>query len=180
MPVEALDLAKQRSKLTREQILTVVDGLSDDQFAWRPAPQAHSIGWTLWHIARCADKFAAEADGGTEIWEREELADKWNLAPHLLGTNGVGTGIDDETAATLRPPSKDGLLDYARRAFAAVDRLIDGLDTTAIAREHNSFFTEGPASVGRALIASITHDARHLGELEYIKGLLGLRGTATR
>jgi uncharacterized damage-inducible protein DinB len=180
VPADTLDLAKQRSKLTREQVLKVVDGLSDDQLAWRPTPRAHSMGWTLWHIARCADKFATEAGGGTEIWTREQLAAKWGLADVLMGTNGVGTGIDDDTAATLRPPSKELLLDYARRAFARLNQFVDGLDAAAVEREHVSFFTDGPASVGRALIASMTHDARHLGELEYLKGLLGLRGTATR
>jgi hypothetical protein len=24
----------------------VVDGISEDQLAWRPAPRAHSMGWT--------------------------------------------------------------------------------------------------------------------------------------
>jgi hypothetical protein len=180
MSGDTLELAKERSRLTRQQVLKVVDALSDEQLAWRPSARAHSMGWTLWHIARCADKFAAEAGGTTEIWERERLADRWGLADALMGSNGVGTGVDDETAATLRPPQRDLLMDYAQRAFAVLDEFVGRLDTRGIEREHVSFFTDGPASVGRALIASMAHDARHLGELEYVKGLLGLRGTATR
>lgn len=180
MPADTLDLAKQRSKMTRELVLKVVDGLSDEQLAWRPAPRAHSMGWTLWHLARCADKFAAEAGGTTEIWARERLAAKWGLAEVLLGSNGVGTGVDDETAATLRPPSKDLLVEYARRSFAALDAVVDGFDADAVARERTTFFFDDPAPIGRAFITSIAHDNRHLGELEYVKGLLGFRGTATR
>jgi hypothetical protein len=180
---DPLELAKQRSKLVHRQILKVVEGLTGDQLAWRPAPKAHSMGWTIWHIARCADKFAAEAAPGgptREIWETDDLARRWGLETSLLGSNGVGTGIDDEVAATLRPPERGELLDYTRRAFSAVDTLVDDLEGDAVSREHLSFFTEGAASVGRALFSSITHANRHLGELEYIKGLLGLRGTATR
>jgi hypothetical protein len=180
MPADTLDLAKQRSKMTRELVLKVVDGLSDEQLAWRPAPRAHSMGWTLWHIARCADKFAAEVDGTPEIWVREGLSAKWGLAAVLLGSNGVGTGVDDETAATLRPPSKDLLLDYTQRSFAALDAVVDAFDAEAVGRERTTFFFDDPAAIGRAFVTSIAHDNRHLGELEYVKGLLGLRGSATR
>ncbi len=180
MTADTLDLAKQRSKMTRELVLKVVDGISDDQLAWRPAPRAHSMGWTLWHVARCADKFAAQAGGTTEIWVRESLAAKWGLAEILLGSNGVGTGVDDETAATLRPPSRDLLVDYSRRSFAAVDAVVDRFDADAVTREQTTFYFDEPAAIGRAFITSIAHENRHLGELEYVKGLLGLRGTATR
>jgi hypothetical protein len=180
MSADTLDLAKQRSKMTRELVLKVVDGLSDEQLAWRPAPRAHSMGWTLWHIARCADKFAAQAGGAEEIWVREGLAAKWRLAEVLLGSNGVGTGVDDDTAATLRPPSKDLLLDYTRRSFVALDAVVERFDADAVAREQTTFFFDEPAAIGRAFVTSIAHDNRHLGELEYVKGLLGFRGTATR
>jgi hypothetical protein len=180
MTADTLDLAKQRSKMTRELVLKVIDGLTDDQLAWRPAPRAHSMGWTLWHIARCADKFAAQAGGGAEMWISEGLAAKWGLAEVLLGSNGVGTGVDDETAATLRPPSKDLLVDYARRSFAALDVIVDRFDAKTVAREATTFYFDEPATLGRAFVTSIAHENRHLGELEYVKGLLGLRGTATR
>ena len=180
MPADMLDLAKQRSKMTRELVLKVVDGLSNEQLAWRPAPRAHSMGWTLWHIARCADKLAAQVGGTAEIWARDGLATKWGLAEILLGSNGVGTGVDDETAATLRPPSKDPLVDYARRSFATLDAVVDRFDAEAVAREQTTFFFDEPAAIGRAFVTSIAHDNRHLGELEYVKGLLGLRGSATR
>ncbi|MDQ2915117.1 MAG: DinB family protein [Chloroflexota bacterium] len=180
MPADTLDLAKQRSKMTRELVLKVIDGLSDDQLAWRPAPRAHSMGWTLWHIARCADKFAAQAGGAAELWVKDGLAARWGLAEVLLGSNGVGTGVDDETAATLRPPSKDMLVDYARRSFAALDAVVDRFDADAVAREQTTFYFDEPASIGRAFVTSIAHENRHLGELEYVKGLLGFSGTATR
>jgi hypothetical protein len=180
MTADMLDLAKTRSKMTRELVMKVIDGLSDDQLAWRPAPGAHSMGWTLWHIARCADKLAAQVGGSTELWIKDELPAKWGLTDVLMGTNGVGTGVDDQTAATLRPPSKDVLVDYARRSFASVDAIVDRRDDDASRREVTTFYFDEPATFGRVLITSTAHENRHLGELEYLKGLLGLRGTATR
>jgi len=74
----------------------------------------------------------------------------------------------------------DLLLDYARRSFRALDAVVDRLDAETVARERTTFFFDDPAAIGRAFVTSIAHDNRHLGELEYVKGLLGLRGTATR
>ena len=178
----ALTLAKERVARTHTLILKVVGDLDDAQLAAHPSPRAHSAGWTLWHIARCADKFAAEAsnEATREIWATEGLARRWGLDETVLGSNGAGTGVSDEIAATLAPPRKDDLIAYAKRSFAAVESLANGLDETALAREFDSFFSDGRATVGQALFTCITHDNRHLGELEYIKGLIGLRGTATR
>src|SRR2546427_10393171 len=120
MPADTLELAKRRSKPPRELVLKVVDGLTDEQLAWRPAPRAHSMAWTLWHIARCADKFAAQLGDTKEIWAREGLAAKWGLAEILFGSNGLGTGVDHEIAATRPPPSKDPLAASASRTFAAL------------------------------------------------------------
>src|SRR5207247_5628646 len=131
MPADTLELAKQRSKTTRELVLKVVDGLTDEQLAWRPAPRAHSMAWTLWHIARCADKFAAQLGDTKEIWAREGLAAKWGLAEILFGSNGLGTGVDDEIAATLRPTSTDPPLDDASRPFAALDADVASFDQSA-------------------------------------------------
>jgi hypothetical protein len=183
MTDDALDLAKHRAKLVHEQILKVVDGLTDDQLAWRPVPRAHSLGWTLWHLARTADAFQAsvpDPETKTQIWQSEDLANKWSLAEALMGTNGLGTGVDDDVAASLRPPAKGGLVDYAKKAFGALDAIIDKMDDALWCKDHNSAFFDGTATVGRSTIAAISHDSRHLGEMEYIKGLMGLRGSVTR
>ncbi|MBI2983853.1 MAG: DinB family protein [Chloroflexi bacterium] len=183
MSGDAIELARHRAKLVHQQILKAVDGLTDDQLAWRPVPRAHSLGWTLWHLARGADAFQASVphpEPRPQIWQTEGLADKWSFAEALMGTNGLGTGVDDDVAATLQPPPKGALVDYAKKTFGALDAIVDHLDEDLWCREHISMFFDGPATVGRSVIAAISHDSRHLGEMEYIKGLMGLRGTVTR
>lgn len=180
---DALDLIKARVKMVHEQAVTLAESLTADQLAWRPAPRAHSIAWTLWHMARSSDRLGVElagAAGKTEIWVRDGLAKRWGFGAEVVGTNGVGTSVSDDVAATLAPPSRDALLDYARRAFAAEEASANALDAGALDREYDSALLEGRRTIGNSLLVCLTHLNRHLGELEYIKGLLGMKGTVTR
>ncbi len=183
----SLELLVTASRLARARVLKVVDDLETDQLASRPSPTAHSLGWTLWHLARCADKYRSELpawpgnDDRTQIWERERLAERWGIAADLLGGLEVGTvDVDDATAARLLLPPRAALLDYARRAFAGLDAAVGLIDDDRLATEFTSLAADGRTTVGQWFVGAIAHDNRHLGEMEYAKGLLGLRGTVTR
>jgi len=63
--------------------------------------------------------------------------------------------------------------------FAATDAAVATIDEQRFGEEIQSGFMSGRAAVGAALIGQVGHDARHLGEMEYIKGLIGLPGTVT-
>jgi hypothetical protein len=181
---DALDLVKERIKLVHRQALALAESVTAEQLAWRPTPRAHSIAWTLWHVARSADRLGVElaAPGArrTEVWESEGLATRWRLGPDVVGTNGVGTAVTDEVAASVAPPARDELLAYARRAFEAEESSVDALTPAALDRQYESAILERRDTVGNALMVCLTHQNRHLGELEYLKGLQGLKGTVTR
>lgn len=38
-----------------EELPASLEGLTPEQLLWRPGPEANSIGWLAWHIARCED-----------------------------------------------------------------------------------------------------------------------------
>jgi hypothetical protein len=85
--------------------------------------------------------------------------------------------MDEALAAGLPLPPKDVLVAYARRAFAAAEAAIAAIDDAELLRDR----TDQPGTpVGRAILVHIVHDNRHLGEIECLRGLLGLKGTATR
>jgi uncharacterized damage-inducible protein DinB len=174
VPDEVLAEVRSRSRQARERVLKVVDELSDAQLAWRPAPKAHSIGWILWHVARADDNVQADLGGRDTIWTSDRYAARWGHPER-----GVGTGWDDEAAAALPLPARAELLEYVRRVFAACDAAADAIDASRFAATHPSRFMSREATFGDVLLTGITHDNRHLGEMEYIKGLLGLRGSVT-
>jgi hypothetical protein len=169
-PLEELRL---RSREQRERALRVAGDLDDKQLGWRPAAKAHSIAWTLWHIARSNDVFQSDL-GGALVWAAGGYARRWGYPDE-----GVGTRMDDEVAAALPMPGRAELFGYVKAVFAAADAAVDRIDDARFAASHESAFIGGTASIGTAFVRSIVHDSRHLGEIEYIKGLQGLRGTAT-
>lgn len=170
-------------------VLNLADDLSDEQLNWRPEGYGTSIGFHLWHLARESDYLKAailhhypglelglEDEG--EIWIRETLAQNWGFPAEARET--VGTGLSDEVAAALPIPPKSELLDYLRRSYEAIEEFIerldskypnlDGLDDELRRKIENTRVN---------LLVFLTHDCRHLGMMECLKGLQTGFGSAT-
>lgn len=170
-------------------VLTLADELNDEQLNWKPEGYSTSIGFHLWHLARESDflktailhhypglELGYEEEG--EIWSREALARKWGFPIEARET--VGTGLSDEVAAALPIPPKAELLDYLRRSYEAIEEFIERLDSKYPTLQN------ADDELGRKientrlnLLVFLTHDCRHLGMMECLKGLLTGFGSAT-
>ena len=169
------ELIRARERKVHERLLAVVEDLSDEQLAWRPAPRAHSIGYALWHCARLDDNVRSDLTGTDPVWDQGGYARRWGHPE-----SGVGTGWEDEQASSLPLPPKAEMLEYARRVFSEMDDWASEADDARLTETVRGRFAHGRETMkGDALIRSLDHDNRHLGEMEYIKGLLGLRGSST-
>jgi hypothetical protein len=173
---------------THERVLALVADLSDEQVAWRPPAHPHSIAFNLWHLARWTDhlqaiipamtpELARRLGPGRELWQAEGLAAAWGFTAADLGHDETGILMDDSAAAALPLPAKAILVEYARRAFAAAGEAVAAIDDEQFARLQAINPT---STVGSAVLAYLTPDNRHLGEIEFLRGLQGLAGTATR
>ena len=177
-PIEAIVFNYQR---THELAIGVVSELSDDQLKWRPNLTAPSIGFHIWHMARWADDLVETIKGpGSEIWQREGLAESWGLTPGDLGQAETGAGMGDDMSSNLGLPPRDVILDYVRRAFSAADEAVASLSESSFQRPSYSRGHEEEQPIGYIVVRAIAHNNRHLGMMEAIRGLLGMPGTATR
>ena len=171
---------------THERIMTLVERLADEQLHWRPTPDSLSIAFHVWHIARWADHIQASFPGmtaelgrrlapGAQIWEAEDLATQWGFQPDQLGYAATGMTMSESLAVRLAFPPKETLLDYLRRAFAAVDSSLDAIDEQQFGEaEHPQPLTEGiwdESPVGDAILSHLVHDNRHLGAMECRAGI---------
>lgn len=170
-------------------VIEFADGLADEQLRWRPEHYSTSIGFHLWHLARESDylktailKYYPQLGPGfgaaEEIWQRDGLAQKWGFPAELQ--EAVGTGLSDEAAASLPIPAKNELLAYLRRSYAAIEEFIELLDTRHLTFDHtDEEMKKTIENVRMNLLVFLTHDCRHLGMMECLKGLQTGFGSAT-
>ena len=170
-------------------VLNLADDLNDDQLNWKPEGYSTSIGFHLWHLARESDylkaailnhnpQFIPEFGDGKETWEKESLAQKWGFPEGLHQT--VGTGLSDQVAATLPIPKKDELLAYLRTSYEEIECFIEQLDTTYPDFETVDEELKKKIEMIRLnLLVFLSHDCRHLGMMECLKGLQTGFGSAT-
>lgn len=170
-------------------ILDFAKRLDEDQLRWKPKGYSTSIGFHLWHLARESDYLKAVIlertpqlgpDFGEpkEIWARDDLARKWGFPTELNAT--VGTGLSDEMAETLPIPQKDELINYLQRSYEALEDFVKLLDE----RYPNSEAMDDELkrkleNIRLNLLVFLSHDCRHLGMMECLKGLQTGFGSAT-
>lgn len=170
-------------------VLNFAEELTDEQLNWKPAGYSTSIGFHLWHLARESDYLKAAIlqyypgldlgmEDENEIWVREGLAQKWNFPFEAHET--VGTGLSDEVAAILPIPQKAELLVYLQSAYTALEQLIELMDARYASFENLDEVTVKKIQGARLnLLVFLTHDCRHLGMMECLKGLQTGFGSAT-
>lgn len=170
-------------------VLEFAQELDEDQLRWKPRGYSTSIGFHLWHLARESDFLKAiilertpqlGPDFGepTEIWVREELAQKWGFPTDLTAT--VGTGLSDEMAAMLPIPPKGELIDYLERSYSAIEMFIQQLDERYPTFEGmDEELARKLQNIRLNLLVFLSHDCRHLGMMECLKGLQTGFGSAT-
>ena len=181
MPESVMAEIARQYRNTHEILLDRVTGLSDEQIAWTPNTTTPSIGFHVWHLARWADYLQEIINGrGSQLWEREGMAARWNLETASLGYAQTGMEMDDAAAMALRIPGKDILLDYARRALAAAQRAVDTIGDAEFYTVYETWHGENwrDGRIGPIISTWMTHDNRHLGMIECLVGVQGASGSA--
>jgi len=166
---------------THEELLKLVDRLTDEQFGWTPNATSPSIGFHVWHIARWTDYLQEMINGrGSQLWEKEGLAARWALEASSLGLAETGTFMDEAAAMALPMPGKSLLLDYAHRIFQIAEQTVGAIGDDQFfqvyADLHGKDWFGG--RIGPIITGWLTHDNEHLGMIECLIGVQGMRGTA--
>lgn len=171
----------EQYRTVHENLLALVETLTDEQIAWTPNETTPSIGFHVWHLARWADYLQEIINGrGSQLWEKEELATRWNIETKSLGYAQTGMGMDDKTSVTLQIPKKELLLDYARRVFAVSERAVESISDSEFYKVFKVFHGENwrDGQIGPIIATWMTHDNRHLGMIECLVGIQGAHGSA--
>ena len=189
MPTLALYDTLFNFKDIHKVVLNFADELNEEHLKWKPEGYSTSIGFHLWHLARESDYLKVailehypglelELEDQGEIWAQENLAKKWGFPVEAHET--VGTGLSDEVAARLPIPPKTELMNYLQTSYTTLEQFIELLDAKyATFENQDEELTKKIQNVRLNLLVFLTHDCRHLGMMECLKGLRTGFGSAT-
>jgi uncharacterized damage-inducible protein DinB len=145
----------------------VVDGLTDDQLAHRVAPEANTIAWLVWHLARVQDSHIAEVTGEEEVWTAQGYAEKFGL-PFDATATGYGQTADEVGQVKV---SGELLAAYLRATHEATVRFLEPLTDAELDKVIDERW-DPPVTLGVRLVSVVEDDAQHLGQANYVRGLI--------
>jgi hypothetical protein len=169
----ALEFFRPSLKTLHGSLMDAVKGLTDEQLHFRPLGKGNHIAFIFWHAVRTEDSvmnFFLQKKA--PVWNVEGWDKKFGMDPRAQGT-----GMSAEQAAALRLPSLADFLKYTENAFKASEAYLETLKEAELDRVEEFQFL-GKRSFGSVIGGVIlNHGAGHLGEIWYVKGLQGLKGS---
>ena len=165
-----MDAAREllRDAFTRliEHVDDLTEDLGDDVAYFRPAPDANTIAWLIWHSARMQDAQLCDIAGTEQVWFRDGWVDRFALD---LPRDEHGYGHTPEDVAKVRA-SAELLAGY----YHAVHRLsleyVASVSADELSKVVDKRWTP-PVTASARLVSIIDDAAQHLGQAAYIRGL---------
>jgi hypothetical protein len=143
----------------------VLDGLSHDEAMWRPGSGCNSIALMLYHSARFEDMIIqTKIQNSTALWESEKWYERLKLPK-----DETGAGYTLEQVDAFSVPDFKDLRDYAdavrQRTVSCIKNIaLENLDKVVQ-------LPFGEFTMGSLFALLIGHQAQHIGEMSYVRGL---------
>ena len=152
----------------QQLVTSTVTGLTGDQLAFRPGPEANSIGWLVWHLTRIQDDHIAEAAGTEQVWTARGWHDRLGLS---LDAADTGYGHGPEQVAAVRISQPELLIGYHDAVYQRTTEFVAGLTEAELGRVVDEAW-DPPVTLGVRLVSVLGDDWQHVGQAAYVKGLL--------
>ncbi|MEU7048500.1 DUF664 domain-containing protein [Streptomyces eurythermus] len=152
----------------REEVHAVLDGLGPEELHHRPAPDANSVAWLVWHLTRVQDDHIADAFDLDQVWLAQDWQKRFGLG---LPRHDTGYGHTPAQVAKVRVESAGLLTGY----YDAVHEQTLGMLRTLAAKDLERIVDERwdpPVSLGVRLVSVLSDDLQHVGQAAYLRGLV--------
>jgi len=157
-----------RDSFTRliEHVYDLTDGLTDEVASYRPAAQANSIGWLIWHSARVQDVQVCDIAGTEDVWTRDGWVDRFALD---LPRDDTGYGHRADDVGKVRASAQ--LL--AGYYHAVHDMTLEFVETQSDADLERIIDRrwDPPVTASMRLVSIDDDCAQHLGQAAYLRGI---------
>ena len=148
----------------------VLDGLGEDALTARLGPEANTIAWLVWHLARVEDAQVADLAGAPQVWHAQGFADRFALP---FDRDATGYGQRPDEVAEVRTDA--ALLgEYADATRAATDAYLARLRDADLARVVDESW-DPPVTVGVRLVSVLGDVLEHAGQAAFVRGVVTSR-----
>lgn len=152
-----------------------VSTVGDEQFGKRSTPGANPVNFVYFHVLRHWDRDInvriQGQDPSQDAWHRGGFSELTGYNPDGKGDIGTGYGYSQAEVDEVTT-DKAALLRYHQMLRQETDALLDSLDEESLRIERPSPSGSTLTTAGR-LQHLIAHTYLHIGDIEYIKGLVG-------
>ncbi len=152
----------------QEEVRAALEGLGPDALHHRPAPDANSIAWLVWHLTRVQDDHIADAFDLDQVWLSQDWVKRFGLD---LPRHDTGYGHSPAKVAKVRVESADQLTGY----YDAVHEQTLGVLRSLAAKDLERVVDERwdpPVTLGVRLVSVLSDDLQHVGQAAYLRGLV--------
>lgn len=164
-PAELLTDAFER---VRDSALAAVDGLTPDQLAHRSTPDANSMAWLVWHLARVQDDHVADVAGSEQIWTSRGFGERFALP---FDDSAIGYGQTSEEVGEVRAGA-ELLAGYLTAVHDRTVEYVATIEPDDLDRVVDESW-DPPVTLGARLVSVVNDDLQHAGQAAYARGLLG-------
>jgi len=151
-------------KQTRAYLNRSLEGLTQEDIAWKPGEHCNSIAFILWHATRVEDYFFTRVlQGKTALYEADGWIEKMGTPPDS------GYGYTAEQLQSWPIPKLEDLRGYADAVRQSTMTYLEQLTPEKMLELVRP--DRPPDTIGGLLIRISTEIALHMGQIDYLRGL---------
>ena len=162
----ATDLLTDGFDRVRDTVAAAVDGLTEDQLAFRPDPEANSVAWLVWHLTRVQDDHLAGVAGAHQLWTAGGWVERFGL-PFDVGS--IGFGHTAEQVGQVRAGA-ELLMAYQDAVHASATAYLATLVDEDFGRVVDEAW-DPPVTLAVRLLSVLDDATQHAGQAAYVRGL---------
>jgi uncharacterized damage-inducible protein DinB len=170
--MEVADLLVDAFERVRESVHDAVDGLTEEQLTARLDPDANTIAWLVWHLARVEDDHVGAVAGVEQVYTAQGWVQRFGL-PFEPGAIGYGHSSADVAAVRVGDPAL--LTGYYDAVHDQTVRYLRGLTAPDLDRVVDEAW-DPPVTLGVRLVSVVNDATQHVGQAAFVRGVLERRG----
>jgi len=166
--VQTSELLMYAYDRVQEGLRRALEGLDADQLNARVSPDANSIAWLAWHLARVQDDHIAAAADQEQVYTADNWYSRFDLP---FEPSETGYGFTSAQVGQVKVSSADLLLDYAGAVHGCTIEFLRDLTDDDLDRVVDRRW-DPPVTLGVRLVSVLTDDLQHVGQAAFVRGLL--------